>query len=114
MDRYQRQAHKTSLFQEVDNLLDTSNARLGKARKHALFGLAAEVGELMELMQKQMRDGTRIRPADIQRELGDILWHVAEIATHWQLTMEGVASENLKKLRSRANRGKIKGKGDNR
>lgn len=114
MNKYQEQAHKTSLFQVVDHLLDTGNAKRGKARKHALFGLAAEVGEVLALMQKQLRGDKRITKAMIQAELGDVLWHVAEAATHWDLLLEQVASENIKKLRSRANRNKIKGEGDNR
>lgn len=113
LNKYQEQAHKTSLFQAIDNLLDISGAKLGKARKHALFGLAAECGEVMALMQKQLRGDFRIRQAQIQAELGDILWYIAEVATHYDITLEQIAKENLKKLRSRANRDKLKGNGDN-
>lgn len=114
LNKYQQQAHTFSVFQTVDTLLDQRGALLGKARKHAFFGLAAEVGEVMTLMQKQLRGDFTARPAQIQAELGDVLWHVAEIATHYNLTLEQIASENIKKLRSRANRNKIKGSGDDR
>jgi len=42
------------------------------------------------------------------------LWFVAQMATELKVDLEYVAETNIKKLTSRAKRGKIKGSGDNR
>ncbi|MBU4141821.1 hypothetical protein KKE99_03030, partial [Patescibacteria group bacterium] len=51
---------------------------------------------------------------EIAKELGDVLWYVSQIASELGLSLEEAASENLKKLFSRKDRGVIKGSGDNR
>ena len=47
-------------------------------------------------------------------ELGDVLWYVAEVGTVLDVNLDDVAARNLEKLRSRAERGVLKGSGDNR
>jgi NTP pyrophosphatase (non-canonical NTP hydrolase) len=48
------------------------------------------------------------------KELGDILWGVALFADELGVDLNEVARINLQKLRSRAQRGVIKGSGDER
>ena len=48
------------------------------------------------------------------KELGDVLWYVADIAHYLGATLNDVADMNIEKLASRQDRGVIQGNGDNR
>ncbi|HEX4186886.1 MAG TPA: nucleoside triphosphate pyrophosphohydrolase family protein [Solirubrobacteraceae bacterium] len=82
------------------------------------LGLAGEAGEVAEHAKKAIRDdGGRIREerrAAMSKELGDVLWYVAQLATELGLELEEVARENLEKLSSRQERGTLSGSGDER
>ena len=52
--------------------------------------------------------------AAIQKELGDVLWYVAQLSTEFGLSLNEVAEGNIEKLYSRLARGMINGNGDNR
>lgn len=76
--------------------------------------LAGEAGEVAEKFGKWVRDGGDLNDADIVKELGDVLWYVAVLADALGYDLSEVAEANLAKLRSRMERGVIKGSGDNR
>lgn len=80
----------------------TINNSMNRAQQeaHALHGLAAEVGEIHSLYQK-IYQGHTIDEAHIQKELGDLLWFVAELATAYGWRLEDVAAMNIDKLRAR-------------
>ena len=82
------------------------------------LGLAGEAGEVAEHAKKTIRDdGGRVsdeRRAAIARELGDVLWYVAQLASELGLELEDIARENLEKLFSRQRRGVLSGSGDER
>jgi len=82
------------------------------------LGLAGEAGEVAEKIKKIIRDkggvaGTTERE-EIKKELGDVLWYIAQIATELGLSLEEVAQLNIDKLLSRLERNQIGGNGDNR
>lgn len=80
----------------------TQNAALNmKARKeHALFGLAAECGEVLGHFQK-VHQGHPLMPDDVILELGDVLWFVAEVCDLLRTDMDTVARRNIEKLTER-------------
>jgi NTP pyrophosphatase (non-canonical NTP hydrolase) len=82
------------------------------------LGLAGEAGEVAEHAKKTLRDDEGIisdeRRAAMSKELGDVLWYVAQLASELELELDDVASENLQKLFSRQRRGVLSGSGDNR
>jgi NTP pyrophosphatase (non-canonical NTP hydrolase) len=50
----------------------------------------------------------------MSKELGDVLWYVAQIASELDLDLELIAQANLEKLLSRQRRGVLSGSGDER
>jgi NTP pyrophosphatase (non-canonical NTP hydrolase) len=82
------------------------------------LGLAGEAGEVAEHAKKIVRDdGGTVGPerrAAIAKELGDVLWYVAQLASELELSLDEIAEENLRKLRSRQRRGVLSGSGDDR
>jgi len=82
------------------------------------LGLAGEAGEVAEHAKKAIRDdgGTVSdeRKATMSKELGDVLWYVAQIATELGLDLDEIAEQNLEKLLSRQQRGVLSGSGDER
>ena len=82
------------------------------------LGLCGESGEVSEKIKKVIRDKQgKISEADkqeIQKELGDVLWYLAQLATELGLSLDEVAIQNIKKLQSRKERGVLGGSGDNR
>jgi NTP pyrophosphatase (non-canonical NTP hydrolase) len=50
----------------------------------------------------------------LKKELGDVLWFVAVLAEFYNMDMQDVAIANINKLRSRQERGKLQGSGDER
>ena len=82
------------------------------------LGLCGEAGEVADKVKKVLRDRqgnfSSEVIADLQLELGDVLWYVAQLATELGLELEQIAQANLDKLASRAARNVIGGSGDRR
>ena len=108
---YQAQAAKFDLYQKTPDL--SSSAFLEK-----VLGLSGEAGEAADKIKKLLRDqDAQASPedkAEIEKELGDVLWYLASIARYLDLNFTDVAKTNLKKLQSRQNRHQLHGSGDNR
>ncbi len=89
---------------------------LGHNFVYPTLGLAGEAGEVAEKIKKVLRDKGGVIDEEtkqlIAKELGDVLWYVAQIATELGLSLEDVAAGNIEKLMSRLERGVISGNGD--
>jgi NTP pyrophosphatase (non-canonical NTP hydrolase) len=72
----------------------------------------------MEKIKRVMRDDDHViseeAAGELAKELGDILWYVTAICSDLGISLGDVAEGNLQKLQSRAERGVLSGKGDNR
>lgn len=104
---YQQRSRGTAVYPGAgDNLL------------YPTLGLCGEAGEVAEKVKKMLRDDDGMlsdeRRAAIAKELGDVLWYVAQVATEAELDLDEVASANLEKLLSRQERGVLQGSGDER
>lgn len=106
MNEYQRLARSTAKYPEQYKLV------------YPALGLAGESGEVAEKVKKILRDAngevTRERRAELLKEVGDVLWYVANVAYDLDADLETIAELNISKLSDRANRGTIQGDGDNR
>jgi len=82
------------------------------------LGLSGEAGEVAEHAKKAIRDDngqiTEERRAAMAKELGDVLWYVAQLASELRLDLDEIAQANLDKLLSRQQRGVLSGSGDDR
>lgn len=89
------------------------------AREQVMYlaiGVAGEAGEVAEKVKKWVRNGwttTRIR-AELRPELGDLLWYMTRLASHFDLSLVEIADANLRKLADRRERGVIASEGDHR
>lgn len=107
MDEYQKQAAGTAVYpgrlteQGVD---------------YCTFKLSGEAGEVSEKRGKLLRgDFTRDEYRTmVIKELGDVLWYVANLALELGISLDDVARLNLEKLQDRKARGVLKGTGDAR
>lgn len=85
---------------------------------YTALGLAGETGEVCEKIKKLYRDDngilTEAKRLQIKREMGDVLWYMAQMARVLGYTFSSIPEENIKKLKDRTKRGVVQGDGDNR
>ena len=84
-----------------------------KALEYVALGLASEAGEFAGKIKKMIRDNNHDQDAMIA-ELGDVLWYLARAAAELDVHLSDVAIDNVAKLKSRQERGTLKGDGDDR
>ena len=123
LNKYQEQAMKTCM--------PSSNNF-----SYMMLNLVGEVGEFASKVAKAIRkdiayiggtaeehqfDSNLYLPSDfdeqreeLMKEAGDIMWQVAGLCSVMGWSLEDVCQQNLDKLASRQERGKIDGNGDNR
>lgn len=68
-----------------------------------LLGLAGEAGQLLSEYKKHLRDGDahRLFNERVAEELGDLLWYVSTVAGRFGLSLDDVATGNLRKTQQR-------------
>lgn len=106
-EEYQKESRRTAQYPDAGNNVI-----------YPTLGLSGEAGEVAEKIKKVIRDKNGIIDAEtrnaIAKELGDVLWYAAQLATELGVSFEDVAQGNLEKLFSRLDRGKLHGDGDER
>ena len=106
-DWYQSCARKTAVY-----------PNLGCNYVYPTLGLCGEAGEVAEKIKKVIRDNNGIITPDkfeeIKKELGDVLWYLANLAIELGMSLDTIAELNLTKLADRQHRNQIHGEGDNR
>lgn len=69
-------------------------------RAHALHGMVGEIGEMHSIYQK-IYQGHEFNAEHFKKELGDLLWFVAEYCTGFGWDLDEIAAMNIEKLRAR-------------
>ena len=90
MNEYQQAAART--MNPSLNFEETS--------RHALHGMCAEVGEIHGLFQK-FYQGHEMDAEHVKKEVGDLLWMIAEFCTAYGWKLDDVAQMNIDKLLAR-------------
>ena len=68
---------------------------------NGLLGLAGEAGEVCDMLKKHYSVGTPIDREALAKELGDVMWYIAELCDAFGFTMDEIAEKNIKKLAAR-------------
>jgi NTP pyrophosphatase (non-canonical NTP hydrolase) len=71
-----------------------------ECKSHALHGMSGEIGELHSLYQKKYQ-GHQFDEEHAKKELGDLLWFVAEYCTANRWELEEIMQMNIDKLKAR-------------
>lgn len=107
LNDYQTLSRRTALYKDKGNNFI-----------YPTLGLAGETGEVAEKVKKILRDKNGVvdeqTKESLKKELGDVLWYLAQLATEFGISLDDIADANLKKLMNRMERGKLGGDGDNR
>src|SRR5512137_1719808 len=97
-NEYQKMARATAIY-----------AGAGKNFIYPVLGLCGEAGEVAEKIKKIIRDGdgvvTEEQKRELEKELGDVLWYIANLGVELGLEMDDIAEKNIAKLKSRQDRG---------
>ena len=121
LNEYQQEARKTAIYPKKYSIM------------YPALGLAGEAGETCEKVKKLIRDDNfdleyfcsgiideelpeewYNKRDEIEKEIGDLMWYIANLADDFGLKLENIAQKNIDKLKSRQERNKLKGSGDNR
>lgn len=108
LNEYQIGARETAIYEGRGTVSGLMYVGLG----------LGESGEVQGKIKKVFRDKLDLSDYKvtnpIAKELGDMLWYVANTATELGYTLEQIAYQNLGKLADRAARGVLGGNGDER
>lgn len=111
LDSYQEQTKKTAVY------ISATHDKIGRL-SYCVLGLCGESGEVAEKVKKIIRNHqgelSEERKTELIKEVGDVLWYLAAIATELNVPLSVVAELNLAKLADRHKRNVIASEGDNR
>lgn len=89
-NEYQKLAGRT-INQDLDDI---------EQMMHSLHGMVGEVGEIHSLFQK-VYQGHEIDEEHLMKEVGDLLWFIAEFCTSLEWELEDIMKMNIEKLKAR-------------
>lgn len=112
LNEYQAAARKFAAYPEKD-----------KNIVYPALKLAGEAGEFADKVGKYWRNSgvppyelldslTEEQRAALVRELGDVQWYIADLATVLGITLDELARINIRKLKDRQNRGVLLSEGE--
>ena len=106
LNEYQKAALETAVYPKEYKVI------------YPALGITGEAGECSDKVKKVIRDNngefTDDRKREIAKEIGDVLWYCATLAHDIGYSLEEIGEMNVEKLRSRKERNKLNGSGDNR
>lgn len=87
-----------------------------KGLEYLTLGLTSEAGEIAGVAKKFIRDNEYYHEMKVKmiKELGDVMWYMAQLMEHLQIDLEDVLEINMNKLTQRKANNTLKGSGDDR
>lgn len=104
LDEYQALALRTSSSPNAVLEVPTGPYELLQIRERLLqsaLGVAGEAGEVADYIKKVAFHGHTLDHAKLMKELGDVLWYIAEMSSAIGARMSDVGQVNVDKLRER-------------
>lgn len=65
------------------------------------MGLSGEAGETVDYLKKVIFHGHPIDKGHLTKELGDVLWYIANLSDIYEIELEEIAENNINKLKKR-------------
>lgn len=81
----------------IERLVDSKTLRL----VHAAQGMSTETGEFTDVLKKWIFYGSPVDEVNLEEELGDLMWYVAEAANALGANLGKIMATNIDKLRAR-------------
>ncbi len=66
---------------------------------NGVMGLCGESGEVIDIVKKWLAQGHELDKEHLAKELGDIAWYLAEVATALDIPLEDILQANIDKLK---------------
>ena len=89
----------------IDRLIELQSEDFATERLlTAAVGMSAEVGEFTEIVKKIVFQGKPVNNENLfhlKRELGDIMWYVAQACIGLNISLEEIVQMNFEKLKAR-------------
>ena len=124
-EEYQAAAAKTAIYPKDAKIFYPALGLPGEVGEVAekvvelhTLQMAAHAGKVANQVKKIIRDDdgeiAEARRQAIAKEIGGVLWYCAALASDLDLSLGEIAQQNAAVLASRAERGTLKGDGDDR
>lgn len=68
---------------------------------HCAMGVAGEVGEVVDIIKKSHFYNKPIDHTHLEEEIGDVMFYMVNLASHYGLDFEEILEDNFKKLSKR-------------
>lgn len=72
---------------------------------NGVMGLNGESGEVIDIVKKHLFQGHDLDKEKIIKELGDVMWYVAEVCSSLDISLDEVLKQNIDKLQKRYKNG---------
>jgi NTP pyrophosphatase (non-canonical NTP hydrolase) len=79
----------------------TSNRESEDRTTVSVLGLVGEAGEVVEMYKKHLGHGHQMDSEKLKKELGDVLWYIADLASCFDMNLADIAMANIEKLKKR-------------
>ena len=87
-------------YQRLSRRTQNTELNTEDKRRHALFGLCSEVGEIHSIFQHEYQ-GATVDKEKVINESGDLMWFLSELLDTYNVDLEEVLVYNIEKLRRR-------------
>lgn len=89
---------------------------IGNNWKYPLIGLGGEVGEVMNILKKSIRDDYDVitieRQEALVKELGDVVWYFVMLCFELGINPDHVLQKNVEKLKQRLKENTVHDRGN--
>lgn len=117
LNEYQKKAVSTAVYPKEYAIVYPTlglNGEAGEVAEKVKKWLRGDLYKLNTFTEEEKKAIHVVFKHDIAKELGDVLWYVANLAHDLGYTLSKIATINIEKLASRKERERLKGSGDDR